>query len=245
MIIHLSSQANCTNTYLPIHVMKALWYNWKSFSYRMKFEDKIFFWVLVKLFPYIIQPWCIASLQYILNTSHILMCFVLLWFSHHLQWIHVEHLHIFFKVALWAMGAITLLPQSQWDREISLKDMYNIDLHQNTSKYKALIQCITKRTRTPVFWWYTPAAPWIPILWFPSQNKTKSKLQIKKNAKTSNIWDLKKNTLHAAHLENKICRYEMHLAFIVEDTEQARLCTQMERWTNGQTYRQISKMKPL
>ena len=38
-----------------------------------------------------------------------------------------------------------------------------------------------------------------------------------------------------------MCKYEMDLTSIVEDTEQTRFCPQTDRWTDGQT----DKVKPV
>ena len=84
----------------------------------------------------------------------------------------------------------------------------------------------------------TPPTPWLPILlsssyWIPSQNKTKS-----------HFWILK-NTLHATHLKfpDKMCKYKMDPASIVEDTERTRFCPQTDRQTDRQTEGQTDKVK--
>ena len=67
----------------------------------------------------------------------------------------------------------------------------------------------------------------------PSQNKTKSKLQIWKICPKFYFKILHK-ALHATHhlkLLNKMCKYEMDLAGIVEVTERTRFCPQ----TDGRT----------
>ena len=49
----------------------------------------------------------------------------------------------------------------------------------------------------------------------------------------------KKNTLHATHLLkllDKMCKYEMNPASIVEDVEQTRFCPQMDRRTRWNQY---------
>ena len=70
----------------------------------------------------------------------------------------------------------------------------------------------------------------------PGQNNTKSKLQFYEIqfANTSFFIFLKKKTLHATHflkLFDKICKYEMDPASIVEDTEGTPFCPQMDRRT--------------
>ena len=65
-----------------------------------------------------------------------------------------------------------------------------------------------------------------------SQNKTKSKLQIRKNLTKIQILEFcKKKTLHVAHLLKliiKMCKYEMDLPSNVEVTEQTRFCPQTD-----------------
>ena len=71
----------------------------------------------------------------------------------------------------------------------------------------------------------TPAASWLPI------PLTKSQLQI------SNFWILKQalHTTHLLKLLDKMCKYEMDLMSIVEDTEQTRFYPQTDRlrWSGG------------
>ena len=80
----------------------------------------------------------------------------------------------------------------------------------------------------------------IESYWIPSQNKTGSKLQILKQ------------TLHATNLLkllNKMCKYELDLTSIVEDTERTWFCPQTDRRKDGQTDRQTDrqtdKVKPV
>ena len=84
----------------------------------------------------------------------------------------------------------------------------------------------------------------IESYWIPSQKKTKSKLQIfKKIAKISNFW-ISKHALHATHLLkllDKMCKYEMDLMGIVEDTELTPFCPQ----TDKQTDEQMDKVIPV
>ena len=96
----------------------------------------------------------------------------------------------------------------------------------------------------PAFW-DTPRRPMIThtsdLHQIPSQNNTKSKLQIfKKIAKTSNFNILQEN-LHATHflkLFDKMYKYEMDPTRTVEATERTRDAGQMrdgrtDRWTDG------------
>ena len=112
--------------------MNALWYNLRNFRSLDEVweEPETYFLFWWKIFPYIFQPWCIASLQYSLKKLHsFFLCLVLFWFSHHFLWNHVKHLHIFFKVASLVMEQSRDLPCAS---EISLKDMCNIDLGYRT-----------------------------------------------------------------------------------------------------------------
>ena len=67
----------------------------------------------------------------------------------------------------------------------------------------------------------------------PSQNKTKPKLQIwKKKCRKFKFWNRAK-ILHFLKLRNKMCKYEMVQARILEVTERTRLCPQTDRRTDG------------
>ena len=71
----------------------------------------------------------------------------------------------------------------------------------------------------------------------PSQNKRKSKLQIKKNAKNSNLKILQE-TLHATHLLkllDKMYKYEMDSTRTVGATERTRGAGRRGRRTGGRT----------
>ena len=81
----------------------------------------------------------------------------------------------------------------------------------------------------------SPHCPWLithtnDSYWIPSQSQS---YKFKEFAKTSNFSILKK-TLHATHLRkmlDKMCKYEMVPASIVEDTEPARFSPQTDRRT--------------
>ena len=121
----------------------------------------------------------------------------------------------------------------------------------------------------------TPATQWLPILlsssyWIPSPNylvvhigswahtieqfildpKSKQDSQSYKSkefAKTY-IFLILKTTLHTTHLLkllDKVCKYEMDLASIVEDTEQTWFCPQKDRWTDVRTDGHRDKVKPV
>ena len=69
----------------------------------------------------------------------------------------------------------------------------------------------------------------------PSQNKTKSKLQIKKNAKNSNFKILH-GTLHATYLLkllDKMDKYEMDPIRTVGTTDRTRDVRQTDGWMDG------------
>ena len=81
----------------------------------------------------------------------------------------------------------------------------------------------------------------IPLSRIGSQVKRRQSQSYKSKefAKISNFWILKQ-TLHATHLLNppklldKMCKYEMDLTSIVEDTKRTRFCPQTDRRTDGQ-----------
>ena len=80
----------------------------------------------------------------------------------------------------------------------------------------------------------------IDSYWIPSkQNIVKVKVTNLKNwPKLHNVWILK-TTLHATHLLkllDKMDKYEMDLASIVEDTELPQFCQQMSRQTRWNQY---------
>ena len=105
----------------------------------------------------------------------------------------------------------------------------------------------------PVFWGYLDHPYYWPVR-IGSQVKTRQSqnYKFKEFAKTSNVWILKKkkkkkkkNILHTTHLLellDKMYKYQMDLASIVEDTKQTRFCPKtdkltygrMDRWTDGQ-----------
>ena len=81
----------------------------------------------------------------------------------------------------------------------------------------------------------TPAAPWLPILVIHNRNQVKTRRQnykLKKFATNSNFGILY-IAWHATHLKllDKMCKYEMDLASIVEDTDRTRFCPH----TDGRT----------
>ena len=99
----------------------------------------------------------------------------------------------------------------------------------------------------PAFWGFPLQPHEYPILWLHvgSQIKTRQSqsYKFKEFDKILNFWNLK-NTLHATHLLkllDKIRKYEIDLASIVEDTERTRFCPQMDRRTDGQ----MDKVKPV
>ena len=85
-------------------------------------------------------------------------------------------------------------------------------------------------------WGYPPTPTPIPP---PPQS-----YKFKEFAKISHFWILK-HTLHLTHLPkllDKMCKYEMELMSIVENTEQAQFCPQQ---MGGRTVRQMDKVKPV
>ena len=100
----------------------------------------------------------------------------------------------------------------------------------------------TGTTRTPGFWEYPPPPHDYPYYWVildPKSKEDKVKVtNFKEFAKISNFW-FWKQTLHATHLLlDKMCKYEMDLMSIVEDTERTWFCPQTDRQTDGRTVRQ-------
>ena len=80
--------------------------------------------------------------------------------------------------------------------------------------------------------------------WSQVKTRQSHSYKCKGFAKTSNFFNFKKKTLRPTHLLkllDKMCKYEMDPASIVEDTERTWFCTQTERWTYGQT----DKVKPV
>ena len=99
-------------------------------------------------------------------------------------------------------------------------------------------QCITRTTRTPAFWGYTPPPHDYPYYWFILDTKSKED-----KVKVTNLKNLPKFQiltiffLHAAHLPkllNKMRKNEMDPVSIAEDTERTRFCPQTVRQTDGQ-----------
>ena len=98
---------------------------------------------------------------------------------------------------------------------------------------------LSEPIRTPLFWGYPPPAQYYPILLIHigSQVKTRQSQSYKfeEFAKISNLLILKQNktnTLHTTYLLkllDKMCKYEMDLASIVEDTEQTWFCRQTDK----------------
>ena len=50
---------------------------------------------------------------------------------------------------------------------------------------------------------------------------------------------------HLLKLLDEMCKYEMDPMSIVEDTERTRFCPQTDRQTDGWTYGQTNKVKPV
>ena len=86
----------------------------------------------------------------------------------------------------------------------------------------------TRTTRTPTFWGYPPLPHDYPYHWVILDFKWKDEI--------SNLWILKRalRATHLLKLLDKMCKYEMDLMSIVEDTERTRFCPQTDRRTDGQ-----------
>ena len=97
----------------------------------------------------------------------------------------------------------------------------------------------TRTTRTPTFW-DTHRRPWLPILVIDMRShvikRQSQSYKFQKFAKNSNFeilqWPV--HVTHLLKLLDKMCKYEMDLTSIVEDTEQTRFC-RTDGWTDGQT----------
>ena len=100
----------------------------------------------------------------------------------------------------------------------------------------------TRKTRMPAFWGYPLSPHDYPYYWpvhIGSQVKTRhsQSYKFKEFAKTSNLLTFIK-TLHWTHLLkllDKMCKYELDPASILEDTERTRFCPQMDRRREGRT----------
>ena len=85
-----------------------------------------------------------------------------------------------------------------------------------------------------------------PFYWVildPKSKEYKVKVTNLKNLPNFQFFNVKK-TLHATHLLNlldKMCKYEINLTSIVEDTERTPLCPKTNRRTDGRT----DKVKPV
>ena len=99
-------------------------------------------------------------------------------------------------------------------------------------------QKITNTTRTPTFWGYTRClliTHTIDSYWIPSQKETKSKLQIEIICQNFKLYNFDINfTRDTLKLLEKMFKYEIDSASIVEDREWTRFCPQMDRRTDGQ-----------
>ena len=96
------------------------------------------------------------------------------------------------------------------------------------------------RSRTPAFWGYPLLCHGYPhySLILDPKWKDKIKVTILKNLPKIQIFEFwrEKKTFQVIHslLLDKMSKYEMDLASIVEDTERTRFHPQTDRWTDGQ-----------
>ena len=85
-----------------------------------------------------------------------------------------------------------------------------------------------------------PTASWLPIplshIGSQVKRRQSQSYKFKEFAKISNFWILKQTlqTKRLLKLLDKMCKYEMDPMSIVEDTERAQFCPQMDRRTDGQ-----------
>ena len=118
------------------------------------------------------------------------------------------------------------------------------------SDYKRSLKCErTRTTRTPAFW-DTPCQPMIThnsdSHQIPSQNKTKSKLQIKKKANNSNFTILQ-GTLHMTLLKllDTMYKYGMDPTRTVGATERTWDAGRTNGPTDGPADGQTDRVKPI
>ena len=88
---------------------------------------------------------------------------------------------------------------------------------------------VTRTTRTPAFWGYSPPPHDYPYYWIIMDPKLKED-----KVKVINLKNLLKfqQTVHATHLLkllDKMCKYEMDPVCIVEDTERTQFCPQTDK----------------
>ena len=91
-----------------------------------------------------------------------------------------------------------------------------------------------RTTRTPAFWGYPPPPHDYPYYWFILDPKSKQDkvINLKNLPKLQISESWKKKPLHMTHLLkllDKMCKYEMDPASIVEDTERTRFSPQTNR----------------
>ena len=99
------------------------------------------------------------------------------------------------------------------------------------------VRGITRTTRIPVFRGYPPLPHDFLYYWFildPKSKQDKIKVTNLKNLPKLQIFKFENKFLYGTHLLkllDMMCKYEMDLACIVEDTEWTRFCPQMDRRT--------------
>ena len=104
----------------------------------------------------------------------------------------------------------------------------------------------------------TPATPWLPILLIhigPQVKTRHSQSYIFIDLPKLHIFEFwKKKPFHSIHLLkllDKMWKYKMYLASVMEHTEQTRFCPQMDRQTSMQSFilflklAAMDKMKPI
>ena len=108
----------------------------------------------------------------------------------------------------------------------------------------SLCAYLSRTTRTFAFWGYPLLPHDYPYYWPQFILDAKSKqdkvkvTNLKNLPKRQILWFWKKKLSHVTHLLkllDKVCKYEMDPASIVEDTERTRFCPQMDRRTEGQS----------
>ena len=82
----------------------------------------------------------------------------------------------------------------------------------------------------------------IESYWIKVKRRQSQSYKFKKIAKISNFWILKRalQSTHLLKLLDKMCKYEIDLMSIVEDTERTRFCPQKDRRTRWYQYTPLS-----
>ena len=118
------------------------------------------------------------------------------------------------------------------------------DGHRWQQPFGWRVQELTRMTRMPAFWGYSPPPHDYPYYWVildPKSTEDKVKVTKLKNLPKFQIFDFwNKHYTHLLKLLDKICKYEMDPTNIVEDTGRTRFCPQTDRRTRWNQYTPLS-----